>query len=185
MLHSFSAPSSSTTLMDTRTIYLLSYRAAPRQRAHFAIFVPSAAVPTMGARIHVVGAPVTGFRLEFVRNYCPDETQRAVKIFAIGQVYSFNIVDSVGTAQTTDSIPRGNIEVAASHIPAPGISENFMAPVNDTTNRRCQEWTMEFIRYLVAQGLIAAEAIQIVQSQRDPPNHGIGLQPFHHWQGFE
>lgn len=46
-----------------------------------------------------------------------------------------------------------------------------------TTNKRCQEWTIEFVRYLVAKGLIAAEAIQIVQSKRDPPNYGIGLQP--------
>lgn len=36
---------------------------------------------------------------------------------------------------------------------------------------------MEFVRHLVSKGLIAAEAIQIVQSKRDPPNHGIGLQP--------
>lgn len=78
---------------------------------------------------------------------------------------------------TTDSTPRGNIEVAASQVPTPGISQNFMAPVNDTTNKRCQEWTMEYVRHLVAKGLIGEDAIQIVQSKRDPPTHGIGLQP--------
>jgi hypothetical protein len=36
---------------------------------------------------------------------------------------------------------------------------------------------MEFVRYLVCKGLIVAEAIQIVQSKRDPPNHRIGLRP--------
>lgn len=36
---------------------------------------------------------------------------------------------------------------------------------------------MEYVRHLVAKGLIAADAIQIVQSKRDPPTHGIGLQP--------
>lgn len=46
-----------------------------------------------------------------------------------------------------------------------------------TTNKRCQEWTMDFVRHLVSKSLITAEAIQIVQSKRDPPNHGIGLQP--------
>lgn len=43
--------------------------------------------------------------------------------------------------------------------------------------KRCQEWTMEFVRHLIAKGLIAADAIQIVQSKHDPPTHGIGLQP--------
>ncbi|KAJ6155902.1 hypothetical protein N7470_006468 [Penicillium chermesinum] len=52
-----------------------------------------------------------------------------------------------------------------------------MAPVNETTNKCCQEWTMEYVRYLVAKGLIGEEAIQIVQSKRDPPAFGIGLRP--------
>jgi hypothetical protein len=36
---------------------------------------------------------------------------------------------------------------------------------------------MEYIRHLVSKRLIEPEAIQIVQSRRDPPTHGIGLQP--------
>ena len=35
---------------------------------------------------------------------------------------------------------------------------------------------MEYVRHLVAKGLIGEDAIQIVQSKRDPPTHGIGLQ---------
>jgi hypothetical protein len=34
---------------------------------------------------------------------------------------------------------------------------------------------MEYVRHLVAKGLIDEEAIEIVQSKRDPPTHGIGL----------
>lgn len=34
---------------------------------------------------------------------------------------------------------------------------------------------MDYVRYLVAKGNIGAEAIEIVQSKRDPPTHGIGL----------
>lgn len=34
---------------------------------------------------------------------------------------------------------------------------------------------MEYVRSLVAKGYIGAEAIDIVQAQRDPPSHGIGL----------
>lgn len=36
---------------------------------------------------------------------------------------------------------------------------------------------MEFIRHLVGKGYLGSEAIQIVQSKRDPPSHGVGIQP--------
>ncbi|KAJ5934606.1 hypothetical protein N7466_004153 [Penicillium verhagenii] len=162
--------------MATRTIYLVCYRNSSSQRALFAIFVPSAADPFEGTLIHAVGAPMVGYVLEFKRNYSPVLTHRRHEIFPIGQVDPSNIVDSVDEAETKDSTPRGNIEIAASQVPTPGINQNFMAPVNDTTNKRCQEWTMDFVRHLVFKCLIAAEAIQIVQSKRDPPSHGIGLQ---------
>jgi hypothetical protein len=119
--------------MATRTIHLISFRNAPSQRAHFAIFVPSAANPQQGTLIHAVGAPMAGYILEYKRNYSPGLTQQRHETFAIGQVHSSNIVDSTGTAITKDSTPRGNIEVAASQVRTPGISQNFMAPVNDVS----------------------------------------------------
>ena len=57
--------------MAPRTIYLVSCRNAAHQRAHFSIFVPSAADPEVGTRIHAVGAPMAGYTLEFNRNYSP------------------------------------------------------------------------------------------------------------------
>ncbi|CAG8947294.1 unnamed protein product [Penicillium salamii] len=162
--------------MATRTIYMITYRMFPSQRAHFSIYIPSAA-GTKGTLIHVIGTPMAGYDLEFRRNFSPAIPQRHHEILPIGKTDACNIVDSVHTAETTDVSPKGKIEIAASQIPAPGVSENFMAPVNDTTNKRCQEWTMEFIRHLVAENLIEAEAVQIVQSRRDMPNHGIGLRP--------
>lgn len=44
-----------------------------------------------------------------------------------------------------------------------------------TTNRRCQEWTMEFVRGLVAKGYIGDDAVDIVHSKRNSSTHGIGL----------
>jgi hypothetical protein len=35
---------------------------------------------------------------------------------------------------------------------------------------------MEYIRHLVGKRLIGSDAIRIVQSKRDPPYHGVGLQ---------
>ncbi|CRG89793.1 hypothetical protein PISL3812_06832 [Talaromyces islandicus] len=169
--------------MPPRTIYLISSRNASFQRAHFAIFVPSEANPAQGSLINVVGAPMTGYQLEFERNYSiPPEN---CEVVPIGQVDSSNVVDSTtitpNQGQTTnkDFTPQGNLEIAASQVPAPGVSANFMAPVKDVTNKRCQEWTMEYIRYLVSKGYLGSEAIQIVQYKRDAPDHGIGLQAMH------
>jgi hypothetical protein len=36
---------------------------------------------------------------------------------------------------------------------------------------------MDFVRRLVQMGYIGEGAIDVVQSKRDPPSHGIGLQP--------
>lgn len=49
--------------------------------------------------------------------------------------------------------------------------------MEQTTNKRCQEWTLEYIRHLVSKRLIGSEAIQVAQSKRDSPSHGVGLQP--------
>ena len=182
--------------MAPRTIYLVSCRNAAHQRAHFSIFVPYAADPEVGTRIHAVGAPMAGYTLEFNRNYSPAASNQPQQTWAIGEVDSQHIVESTRTERTNDSKPQGDIEKAASQCPTPGISENFMAPVNQvsecisavwhggllvkptqTTNRRCQEWTIEFVNRLVQLGYIEQNAVNIVQSHRDPPNHGIGLRP--------
>lgn len=79
---------------------------------------------------------MTGYILEFKRNYSPseDSTEKYTMI-EIGHVESENIVDSTSTGKCSDGIPKGNLEIAASQIPTPGISDNFLAPVNDVRTR--------------------------------------------------
>lgn len=36
---------------------------------------------------------------------------------------------------------------------------------------------MEYVRYIVAKGVIGEHAIGIVQAKHDPSSHGIGLRP--------
>ncbi|PLB51368.1 hypothetical protein P170DRAFT_436390 [Aspergillus steynii IBT 23096] len=118
-----------------------------------------------------------GYSLIFQRNYTPMATGLD-EVLPIGNVGSEHIVDtSASGSPSEDSTPRGTLEILAAKVPPPRISENFMAPVNDTTNKRCQEWTMEYLCHLVKKGIIGADAIPVVQSKRDPPTHGIGLQP--------
>lgn len=120
--------------MTSRTIYLISSRNAEIQRAHFAIFVPAAAEPEQGTLIQVVGAPMTGYILEFKRNYSPvNDTQEHYSMIQLGDVDTGNIVDSTTDNKSTDFEPKGEIEVAASRVVPPGISENFLAPVNDVS----------------------------------------------------
>lgn len=119
--------------MAPRTIYLVSDRTAAHQRAHFSIFVPSATNPSNGTLIHAIGAPMFGYTLVFRRNYSPEPSNSLPQIWAIGEVDSQHIVDTTGEEITDDSDPRGDIEKAASQCPAPRISENFMAPVNEVS----------------------------------------------------
>ncbi|KAG5290135.1 hypothetical protein I7I48_09664 [Histoplasma ohiense] len=167
-------PSSATA---PRTVSLILYRNAATQRAHFAIFIPSATNQGLGTLIHVIGAPMAGYQLEFKRNYSHALTQQPHTRYEIGQIDSQYIVDAANDAPSKDSTPKGAVELAAGQVPPPGISQNFLGPVDDTRNKRCQEWTMEYVRHLVHLQYLDAGAIQIVQSKRDPPTHGVGLQP--------
>ncbi|KAL4796725.1 hypothetical protein BDV19DRAFT_387918 [Aspergillus venezuelensis] len=153
----------------------ITSRQSPRQRSHFAIFIPSPSTPTTGTLINVVGAPMTGFYHEFKRGYNPEkDSLDPYESHALVKVRDSHIFDLPEDVRRTDNEPKGDMERAGVQIPAPRASENFLAPINGTTNRRCQEWTTDYIRLLVSKGYIDGEAIDIVQSKRDPPS---GLQP--------
>lgn len=119
--------------MAPRTLYLISYRRMARDRAHFAIWVPYVEGGKSGTLIHVVGAPMAGYQLEFKRCYNPDRTTRSKEVTIIGQIDSQYVHDWSG-GSITDSTPRGNLEMVAAQIQPPRISENFMAPVNDVSS---------------------------------------------------
>jgi len=124
--------------MTARPIYLISSRNAEFQRAHFAIFVPATTEPEQGTLIQAVGAPMTGYHLEFKRNYSPvNDTQEHFSLIRLGEIDTENIVDPSTDIKSTDFEPQGNIEIAASQISPPGISENFLAPVNDVRAQSC------------------------------------------------
>ncbi|KEZ41051.1 hypothetical protein SAPIO_CDS7096 [Scedosporium apiospermum] len=168
----------------SRPVYLAKSRRG-QQRAHFAIFIPHAAYsgldpndrskPCIGTVIQVVGAPMLGYAHEFKRNYDREDADGVETFVHLGSVGPDHIVEPQTTAMSRDTVATGLLERIALQVPAPGVNENFMAPVNDTTNRRCQEWTMEYLRRLVSQGHIEESAVTIAQGERDPPEYGIGL----------
>ncbi|KAG9228964.1 hypothetical protein BJ875DRAFT_216096 [Amylocarpus encephaloides] len=114
-----------------------------------------------------MGTPMAGYMLEFKRNYSPTMTQERHETYPIREVLANNIVDSTDNERSRDSKPRDNLERAATWVPPPRISENFRAPVNNTTSRRCQEWTTDYVRLLVDNSIIAEGALDVVQDKRD------------------
>jgi hypothetical protein len=130
--------------MSTRTVYLASSRQSSRQRAHFALFVPSANDASIGTLIHVVGAPMAGYSLQFKRNSCPDAEAPPRTLTPIGQIHATHIIDSAHSAQSVDDRPRGNVELVAAQVPPPRISQNFLAPVNDVSIKPHYHLTSRF-----------------------------------------
>ena len=118
--------------MSTRTLYLLTTRTSSAQRSHFALWIPSTAKPKKGTSIDVVGTPLTGYGLD-------GHTDQGCSIVPIGEVDAVNTVDSTGGSDngaptTTNCIPKGNIEIAASQVPPPGVSNSIFAAVKDLDN---------------------------------------------------
>ncbi|OAL69832.1 hypothetical protein A7D00_5871 [Trichophyton violaceum] len=142
--------------MASRPLYLVAFRGAPSQRKHFAIFLPNEGETEKGTVIHVVGAPMAGYQHEFKRNYNPFMSKTFHAVVQIGQIDKSHIAYPQGDNFEKSDTPIGDLEV---------------------TNKRCQEWTVEFVDKLIEKNYIDAQAREIVQAHRDPPSHGVGLQP--------
>ncbi|KAF2722518.1 hypothetical protein K431DRAFT_319683 [Polychaeton citri CBS 116435] len=62
--------------MSNKQIYLLPFRPAANQRAHFSLYTTEDALPGSGLLIHVVGAPMAGFQLEVRESYNLAQTRQ-------------------------------------------------------------------------------------------------------------
>ncbi|OAL66413.1 hypothetical protein A7C99_1799 [Trichophyton rubrum] len=144
---------------------------------HFSNISPYLAESLGCTVIHVVGAPMAGYQHEFKRNYNPFMSKTFHAVVQIGQIDKSHIAYPQGDNFEKSDTPIGDLEVTASRVRPPPISQNFLAPVDGVTNKLCQEWTVEFVDKLIEKNYIDAQAREIVQAHRDPPSHGVGLQP--------
>lgn len=114
----------------SRTVSLVAYRSTTRQRVHFGIFIPRADDPNKGTQIHVVGAPMIGYALEFKRNYSPADSPDPSRRWVIGQIACRYIVDSPKNEGDTDATPRGDLELIASQVKPPPAGQNVLMPID-------------------------------------------------------
>ncbi|KAJ6436487.1 C2H2-type domain-containing protein [Purpureocillium lavendulum] len=172
--------------MTYRSAYLAKYRGSASQRAHFAIFFPNAAddgkdlsrefrsSSCKGTIIHVVGEPVmNGYTLEFKRNYECSTSRDLQEMVPLGYVDPALLYTPPNTKFVKENTARAGLEREAAMVPPPRGGQNIRAPIDGVNSKRCQEWTMEYLHRLAEQGFISTEAVDIAQSQRDPPDHGI------------
>ena len=155
--------------MQPGKIDLIQYRQISWQRAHFAIYVhnpaSSAAQADTVTLINVVGNPINGFVHEIKPDY---------------HLTSEPLKHETTYLTTIDLSHIDAMIKVAQGIEPPKRSEDFLAPVDGVKNRRCQEWMMEYVQALVKQDLVDEDVVRIVQSKRDPPDHGIGLRQVYH-----
>jgi hypothetical protein len=116
--------------MSSCTLFLVSFRQIARERAHFAIFVPIDDGGERGTLIHVVGTPVSGFTLQFERNWRPSMTNRHFERVELGAVLVTNISNYADGSRFTDDRPQGRLETEATRVQPPGISQSILAPVD-------------------------------------------------------
>lgn len=112
----------------TMPLYLALSRPSPSQRAHFALYIPSLSSLGLdpnsegrGTLIHVVGAPMAGFQHEVLREHACWEARPKRACTRLGEL------GGVGAEE---------VEKLAMRIRPPGISENFMAPVDGVSGLR-------------------------------------------------
>lgn len=155
--------------MQSGEVHLIQYRQVSWQRAHFAIYIHQSSSSTVeadaGTLINVIGNPINGFVHEIRPDYNLAREELKHEVTYLTTIDVSNLDTMIKIAQA---------------IEPPRRSENFMAPVDGVKNRRCQEWTTEYVQALVNDGLFGLDVARLVQSKRDPPEHGIGLKQVYH-----
>ena len=133
--------------MAYRCVYLAKYRTSASQRAHFAIFIPNAtddgrdltqgfrSTSCTGTIIHVVGEPLmSGYALEFKRNYECSTSHDLQEMVFLGNVDSTNVYDPSSTKPVRETHPRATLEREATTISPPPRGQNIRAPIDGVSN---------------------------------------------------
>lgn len=106
----------------SRTICLIIYN-APLFPAHWALWVPSPDIPTIGKRLHASGDAATGFQIVFERNYDISSETRRHQVLRLDQVSDYYVVDVKGYGNLIeDQTAHDDLERVVLSVPAPAQS---------------------------------------------------------------
>ncbi|CZS98073.1 hypothetical protein WAI453_011896 [Rhynchosporium graminicola] len=130
----------------------------------WAILVPEAGSETKGTVIHVTGTPFTGYGLEFKRGYESALTRRVYHRIPLALVKEEHIQDVLQTRpDEVDINPRDALEVEAKKIDPPTASPE---PLNPKVGKRCQDWTLEYIEWLISRGYLTSEVLAVLDTAK-------------------
>ncbi|KAK2753171.1 hypothetical protein FQN54_007997 [Arachnomyces sp. PD_36] len=139
-----------------RNIYLLVYHQTNRP-AHWSLFIPTINKPMVGKRIHVIGSPFTGYKLEFKRNYDLEKTGRPNRKTLLATVDDEYVVDTDRDGGISiDTEAHDVIETKAKEVKPPGASP---APLDPYAGRNCQHWLQDLVQKLVQEDIFPQSAV--------------------------
>jgi hypothetical protein len=87
-------------------------------------------VPCRGTVIHVVGTPISGYVLEFKRNYECSTSRSLQQVVLLGSVNEEHVYDPPYADFRLDSTPRSTMEREATAVPPPRGNQDVRAPVD-------------------------------------------------------
>ncbi|CAG7555714.1 unnamed protein product [Fusarium equiseti] len=166
--------------MPQTSVYLAKFSSGPSKRSHFGIFFPNPdydrvdlpndfrSQATVGIQIHVVGEPLmAGYMLEMKRHFDIQNDRELKALVPLGSIDSSNLHrDESLDTMIRDYVPKSIVERLADSVPPPPRGQDVRAPIDGVNTKRCQEWTMEFLKLLTQKGLISPEAVGIAQGER-------------------
>ncbi|PPQ81052.1 hypothetical protein CVT25_014583 [Psilocybe cyanescens] len=140
------------------------------------IFTSLESPRTKGKKIHAVGSPQFGFKIEAVHNFDWTKTRNFnnISLFLLGTTDSTNVVDITKYSYTTDLNKNDKFEKVATTVQAPRTASSNLMPmgtVSEVTGalqhdipgiHRCQEWTVDYMAALVKAGLLPDEAMNFI-----------------------
>ena len=130
--------------MTSRSVYLATYKSTPNQRSHFAVFIPNAASEKAdlgrqkfrdgectGNVIQVVGEPLmSGYALQFERNYDAQGSKTLWELLLLGRVASVDLFEPKDQVVAVESTPRAKLEHQAAKVAPPPKGQDLRAPVD-------------------------------------------------------
>ncbi|KAL2075352.1 hypothetical protein VTL71DRAFT_295 [Oculimacula yallundae] len=129
----------------TRELFLLVYHANGKVPvpAHWTMFIPHTDGAVTGKKIHAVGSPFIGYRLE-IQEYDISKTRRVFEKISLGSI---------------DEGWLPHLNSKAEGVKPPGVSKK---PLDPFAGERCQHWLESYVDVLLKDGVVLQSTVDIL-----------------------